>query len=130
MGEEKRIYPIIKNEKEVEQMVNDNIIIKIWTLRDWIIWKKKKKLQDLLLRYEHVRNSWSKADSIVKIVGAFILFSVSTGLITISNGGALIPLAALKIAETILGSMIAFSSSLTVGTNIWYIRNEKKRILC
>ena len=63
--EEEIVYPVIKT-VEVSEMVKNKINkdLNIERLNHMI--KEENFLQDLLLRYQRVKKSWGKADSIVK----------------------------------------------------------------
>ena len=71
--EEEKSYSIIKTE-EVEQMLNNRVDKDLNVQRLNHI-KKEKVLKDLLERYNRVKQSWGKADSIVKVSGFIILSS-------------------------------------------------------
>ena len=64
--EEERVYPLIKTEEEVNEIVKNKINkdLNIERLNHMI--KEEKILEDLLIRYNRVKKSWGKADSIVK----------------------------------------------------------------
>ena len=70
--EEERVYPLIKTE-EVNEIVKNKIYkdLNIERLNHMI--KEEKILEDLLIRYNRVKKSWGKADSIVKVIGVMII---------------------------------------------------------
>ena len=66
-GEGAMLYPIVKIE-EVEEKINIRINKALNVERLNHMLKENKSLEDLLKGYERVRNSWGKADSIVKVI--------------------------------------------------------------
>ena len=66
--------------------------------------KEEIFLQDLLLRYQRVKKSWGKADSIVKISDVMIVILSGVALIitTCLGGVGIITASSMLIAQSIL----------------------------
>ena len=122
--EEKLIYPKILPEEEVIKMIDE----KSNKERITHMQKEFESLQKLKKRYVRVKNSWSKSDSIVKIVGSFIALLTGAGLITsiAISGIGLIPIGTLTIIESILSSTTTLSGFSTVALNMsFFLQNVK-----
>ena len=126
MEEEERVYPIIKNEKEVEQMVNDKLNVE---RLNYMI-KEEQILQNLLFRYKRVGISWEKADSIVKISGILIGVSGGASLIVLTclGGVGIIAASSMIIAQSILIGVGSFNGFITTMLSMRWRRRKKKEI--
>ena len=133
------IYPIISKteeqpvsrlipEKEVEKMIDDKIDKDLKKERLNHMIKENKTLEDLKQRYERIRKSWGKADSIVKVIGTIIALISGTGLIVlIALGGmGLIPLATLTILESIFSSAATLGGFATIVVSMRWTKRKKK----
>ena len=91
--------------------------------------KEIKRLEELKQRYERVRNSWGKSDSIIKVIGSIITFLTGSGLVILIGVGGmgLIPLATLTIVESILSTTATLSGFTSVALSMrWTKRNKKE----
>ena len=74
---------------------------------------ENKTLEELIQRYDCVRNSWGKVDSTVKVIGSVItlLMGISIILLPAISGIVAIPLA---IIESILGGTATLTGFTSV----------------
>ena len=70
MEQKENVYPIMKIEEEVEEMINTRINKNFNVERLNHMIKENKSLEELIQRYDRVKNSWGKADSVVKVTGS------------------------------------------------------------
>ena len=125
--EEEIVYPVIKAEEEVSEMVKNKINndLNIERLNHMI--KEGKILQDLLLRYQRVKKSWGKADSIVKISGVMIVILAGVALIVTCLGGVgIITASGMLIAQSILIGVESLNGFITTILSMRWT-NEKRK---
>ena len=119
-------------EKEVEKMIDDKINKDLKRERLNHMIKENKTLEDLKQRYERIRKSWGKADTIVKVIGTIIALISGTGLIVlIALGGmGLVPLTTLTILESIFSSAATLGGFATIVVSMRWTKRKKKAFSC
>ena len=90
--------------------------------------KEENFVQDLLLRYKHVKKSWGKADSIVKIsvVMIFILGGVALIITTCLGGVGIITASGMLIAQSILIGVESLNGFITIILSMRWTKRKKK----
>ena len=128
MEEEERVYPLIKTEEEVNEIVKNKINkdLNIERLNHMI--KEEKILEDLLIRYNRVKKSWGKADSIVKISGILIVISGGASLIILTclGGVGLIAASSMIIAQSVLIGIESLNGFITTMLSMRWTKRKKK----
>ena len=127
MEEKENIYPVIKT-KEVEELLKNKTEKGLNAERLNYMIKENKTLEELIHRFDRIRNSWGKADSVAKVIGSVVtlLMGISIIILPAIGGIVAIPLA---IIESILGgtaNLTGFTSAMI--SMRWTKR--KKRISC
>ena len=115
-------------QEEIEKMIDDKIDKDLKRERLNHMIKENKTLEDLKQRYERIRKSWGKADTIVKVIGTIIALLSGTGLIVlIALGGmGLVPLATLTILESIFSSAATLGGFATIVVSMRWTKRKKK----
>ena len=115
-------------QEEIEKMIDDKINKDLKRERLNHMIKENKTLEDLKQRYERIRKSWGKADTIVKVIGTIIALLSGTGLIMlIALGGmGLVPLATLTILESIFSSAATLGGFATIVVSMRWTKRKKK----
>ena len=128
MEEEERVYPLIKTEEEVNEIVKNKINkdLNIERLNHMI--KEEKILEDLLIRYNRVKKSWGKADSIVKVIGVMIIVSGGASLIILTclGGIGLIAASSMIIAQSVLIGIESLNGFITTILSMRWTKRKKK----
>ena len=102
MEQKEKIYPIIITEEEVEELFTNRVEkdLNVGRLNHMI--KENKTLDELMQRYDRVRNSWGKADSVVKVIGFVITLLMGISIIILPAIGGIVA-TPFAIIESILG---------------------------
>ena len=119
------LCPIMKTKEEVEEMINTRINKDLNVERIYNMIEENKSLEELIQRYAHVRNSWGKADSVVKVIGSVVtlLMGISIILLPAIGGIVAIPLA---MIECILGGTATLTGSTSVMISMRWTKRKKK----
>ena len=122
---ETMLYPISKTKEEVEEMINTRIKkdLNIERLNHMI--KENKSLEGLMQRYARVRNSWGKADSVVKVIGSVIILLMGISIILLPAIGGIVAIP-LAIIESILGGTATLTGFTSVMISMRWTKRKKK----
>ena len=83
--------------------------------------KENKSLEELIQRYARVRNSWGKADSVVKVIGSVITFLMGISIILLPAIGRIV-----AIPLAIIESILVGTATLTGFTSVRWTKRKKK----
>lgn len=118
------IYPVIKTEDEVKDMINKNLN----THRAKKIIDKIKSLENQLEHYQKVYKRWNKCGEIIRITNLALTGIVSGTLATLSilmTTGIAIPV----VVTAVLGGYVVIQTSTLEGMNIGIIKKKKHKFL-
>lgn len=116
------MYPIIKNEQEVKDMINKNLN----TQRAQKIVEKIEQLQRQLEHYKKISRRWKITGKIVRVLNLSItsLIAVALGVLAImATQGVAIP----PMPMAILGGYSAIETTILEGMNIGVIKKKKHK---
>ena len=118
---EAMLFPTMKT-KEVEEMINNrnNKDLNVERLNHMI--KENKSLEELIQRYAHVRNSWGKADLVIKVIGSVLTLLMGISIILLPAIGEIVAIP-LAIIESVLGGTATLTGFTSV--MIWTKREKK-----
>ena len=90
--------------------------------------KEIKRLEELKQRYERVRNSWGKSDSIIKVISAIIGLTTVCSFIVINviGGVGLIPVISLTIIDCVIAGMGGLSAFISTMISMRWTKRKKK----
>ena len=90
--------------------------------------KELKKSEELKQRYERVRNSWGKADSIIKVISAIFGLTTVCSFIVINviGGIGLIPVISLTIIDCVIAGMGGLSAFVSTMISMRWTKRKKK----
>ena len=125
------IYPEIISEEEVNKMIDvklekSNKEINKERLNKML--KEIKRLEELKQRYERVKNSWGKSDSIIKVISSLIGLTTVCSFIIINviGGIGLIPLISLTIIDCVIAGMGGLSAFVSTMISMRWTKRKKK----
>ena len=135
-----KIYPelVLQNGSSIlisEEEVNKMIDVKLEKSNKEInkerldkMLKEIKRLEALKQRYERVKNSWGKSDSIIKVISALIgLTTVCTFIvINVIGGFGLIPVIYLTIIDCVISGMGGLSVFVSTMISMRWTKRKKK----
>ena len=90
--------------------------------------KEIERLEELKLRYERVRNSWGKSNSIIKVISAIIGLTTVCSFIVINviGGFGLIPVISLTIIDCVIAGMRGLSAFISIMISMRWTKRKKK----
>ena len=90
--------------------------------------KEIKRLEELKQRYERVRNSWGKSDSIIKVISAIFGLTTVCSFIVINviGGVGLIPVISLTIIDCVIAGMGGLSAFVSTMISMRWTKRKKK----
>ena len=90
--------------------------------------KEIKRLEELKQRYERVRNSWGKSDSIINVISAIIGLTTVCSFIVINviGGVGLIPVISLTIIDCVIAGMGGLSAFISSMISMRWTKRKKK----
>ena len=105
--------------------MNGHLSCPIITRRAMIIANHNKELKQ---RYEHVRNSWRKSDSMIKIISVIISLTTVCSFIIINviGGFGLIPVISLTIIDGVIAGMGGLSAFKSTMISMRWTKRKKK----
>ena len=106
-----------ETKEEVEEMINTRINKDLNVERLNHMIKENKSLEELIQRYDRVRNSWGKADLIVKVIGSVITLIIGISIIILPAIGGIVAIP-LAIIESILGGTATLTGFTSVMINM------------
>ena len=126
-----KLYPEIVSEEEVNKMIDvklekSNKEINKERLDKML--KEIKRLEELKQRYERVKNSWGKSDSIIKVISSLIGLTTVCSFIVINviGGVGLIPLISLTIIDCVIAGMGGLSAFVSTMISMRWTKRKKK----
>ena len=114
------LYPKIESEKHSE------LLTKLSNQRGYIIQAEVKKLEDLVKHYEKVRRKWSKAQTVIRILGTglgSVLAVGGTVLATVASSGIAVPI----IIPAAIGGFGAVQTGISELTTNTLIKTKVKK---
>ena len=104
MEEEEIVYPVLKTEEEVNEIVKNKINQRFKCGKIKLYDKRRIFFTRFIVKVSTCKKSWGKADSIVKISGVMIVILGGVTLIvtTCLGGDGIITASGMLIAQSIL----------------------------
>ena len=116
------IYPVIKTEQELKDMINKNLN----TQRAQKIIDKINQLQKQLEHYKKIGNKWKTAGKVVRVINLSItcLIAVALGVlaIVVTEGVAIPPM-----TMALLGGYSTIETTILEGMNIGVIKKKESK---
>ena len=116
------IYPVIKTEQELKDMINKNLN----TQRAQKIIDKINQLQKQLEHYKKIGNKWKMTGKIVRVINLSItcLIAVALGVLAIVvTAGVAIP----PMTMALLGGYSTIETTILEGMNIGVIKKKESK---
>jgi len=111
------VYPIIKTEKEVDDMINENLS----ETRKKLMIEKIDQMKQTLEHYDKVKKKWTVADSSIQIIG-LTLAAATAITASVLSAGAFAP----PIVAGVLSGVAALKTILTESISIGFTSRKKK----